>query len=155
MCVNVRVVLVKLMLTLTPVFFVYHFLSCPKPPPFSSSSSLLFLSQTHFHLLGPSSSPSFSFFVPAVTGKPFFIVSSFSHRWLFGWEGCQFYGWAGFFFGCGSLITLTMVSLDRYLKICHLSYGMSVPPLQGTQTMKFHVDRRNAQICMGWLFLLE
>ncbi|XP_077409789.1 opsin-5 [Vanacampus margaritifer] len=59
----------------------------------------------------------------SVTGKPFFIVSSFSHRWLFGWEGCQFYGWAGFFFGCGSLTTMTMVSLDRYLKICHLRYG--------------------------------
>lgn len=60
-----------------------------------------------------------------VTGKPFFIVSSLSHRWLFGWEGCRFYGWAGFFFGCGSLITMTMVSLDRYLKICHLRYGRS------------------------------
>ncbi|XP_036002984.1 opsin-5 [Fundulus heteroclitus] len=59
----------------------------------------------------------------SVAGKPFFVVSSFSHRWLFGWEGCQFYGWAGFFFGCGSLITMTVVSLDRYLKICHLQYG--------------------------------
>ncbi|KAM6964938.1 opsin-5 [Aplochiton taeniatus] len=59
----------------------------------------------------------------SVTGKPFFVVSSFSHRWLFGWEGCRFYGWAGFFFGCGSLITMTVVSLDRYLKICHLRYG--------------------------------
>ncbi|TRY93137.1 hypothetical protein DNTS_021105 [Danionella cerebrum] len=59
----------------------------------------------------------------SVTGKPFFIVSSFSHRWLFGWQGCQYYGWAGFFFGCGSLITMTIVSFDRYLKICHLSYG--------------------------------
>ncbi|KAI1897585.1 hypothetical protein AGOR_G00084780 [Albula goreensis] len=59
----------------------------------------------------------------SVTGKPFFVVSSFSHRWLFGWEGCRFYGWAGFFFGCGSLITMTLVSLDRYLKICYLRYG--------------------------------
>ncbi|KAG1963591.1 opsin-5 [Pimephales promelas] len=59
----------------------------------------------------------------SVTGKPFFIVSSFSHRWLFGWQGCRYYGWAGFFFGCGSLITMTIVSLDRYLKICHLRYG--------------------------------
>ncbi|XP_068198575.1 opsin-5 [Antennarius striatus] len=59
----------------------------------------------------------------SVTGKPFFIVSSLSHRWLFGWEGCRFYGWAGFFFGCGSLTTMTVVSLDRYLKICHLRYG--------------------------------
>uniref|UniRef100_A0A3B4U045 Opsin-5 n=1 Tax=Seriola dumerili TaxID=41447 RepID=A0A3B4U045_SERDU len=46
----------------------------------------------------------------SVTGKPFFI-------------GCRSHGWAGFFFGCGSLITMTMVSLDRYLKICHLRYG--------------------------------
>ncbi|XP_061099563.1 opsin-5 isoform X1 [Conger conger] len=61
--------------------------------------------------------------VSKVTGKPFFVISSFSHRWLFGWEGCRFYGWAGFFFGCGSLITMTLVSLDRYLKICHLRYG--------------------------------
>ncbi|XP_051952426.1 opsin-5-like [Xyrauchen texanus] len=59
----------------------------------------------------------------SVTGKPFFVVSCFAHRWLFGWEGCWFYGWAGFFFGCGSLITMTIVSLDRYLKICHLRYG--------------------------------
>lgn len=59
----------------------------------------------------------------AVVGKPFSIISFFSHRWMFGWIGCRWYGWAGFFFGCGSLITMTAVSLDRYLKICHLSYG--------------------------------
>ncbi|OWK55809.1 Opsin-5 [Lonchura striata] len=59
----------------------------------------------------------------SVVGKPFSIISFFSHRWMFGWMGCCWYGWAGFFFGCGSLITMTAVSLDRYLKICHLSYG--------------------------------
>ncbi|XP_029452885.1 opsin-5 [Rhinatrema bivittatum] len=59
----------------------------------------------------------------SVSGKPFSIVSSFCHRWIFGWSGCRWYGWAGFFFGCGSLITMTAVSLDRYLKICHLFYG--------------------------------
>ncbi|KAM6085979.1 opsin-5 isoform 1-T2 [Theristicus caerulescens] len=59
----------------------------------------------------------------SVVGKPFSIISFFSHRWVFGWMGCRWYGWAGFFFGCGSLITMTAVSLDRYLKICHLSYG--------------------------------
>ncbi|XP_028296159.1 opsin-5 [Gouania willdenowi] len=77
----------------------------------------------------------------SVTGKPFFVVSSFSHRWLFGWEGCQFYGWAGFFFGCGSLTTMTVVSLDRYLKICHLRYG--------TWLKRHHVF-----LCLGlvWLY---
>ncbi|OXB71536.1 UNVERIFIED_CONTAM: hypothetical protein H355_015757 [Colinus virginianus] len=59
----------------------------------------------------------------SVVGKPFSIISFFSHRWVFGWMGCRWYGWAGFFFGCGSLITMTAVSLDRYLKICHLAYG--------------------------------
>ncbi|KAM4772586.1 opsin-5 [Rhinophrynus dorsalis] len=59
----------------------------------------------------------------SVTGKPFAIVSCLSHRWIFGWSVCRWYGWAGFFFGCGSLITMTIVSLDRYLKICHLRYG--------------------------------
>ncbi|XP_069461942.1 opsin-5 [Ambystoma mexicanum] len=59
----------------------------------------------------------------SVVGKPFIIASFFCHRWVFGWSGCRWYGWSGFFFGCGSLITMTAVSLDRYLKICHLSYG--------------------------------
>lgn len=58
-----------------------------------------------------------------VVGKPFTIISCFCHRWVFGWIGCRWYGWAGFFFGCGSLITMTALSLDRYLKICYLSYG--------------------------------
>nr|XP_056712823.1 opsin-5 [Euleptes europaea] len=59
----------------------------------------------------------------SVAGKPFSIIAFFSHRWIFGWSACRWYGWAGFFFGIGSLITMTAVSLDRYLKICHLSYG--------------------------------
>ncbi|KAM9317373.1 opsin-5-like [Gastrophryne carolinensis] len=59
----------------------------------------------------------------SVTGKPFAIISCFSHRWVFGWSFCQLYGWIGFFFGIGSLITMTVVSIDRYLKICHLIYG--------------------------------
>ncbi|XP_066217494.1 opsin-5 [Saccopteryx leptura] len=60
----------------------------------------------------------------SVVGKPFTIISCFCHRWVFGWIGCRWYGWAGFFFGCGSLITMTALSLDRYLKICYLSYGV-------------------------------
>uniref|UniRef100_H3B1A3 Opsin-5 n=2 Tax=Latimeria chalumnae TaxID=7897 RepID=H3B1A3_LATCH len=59
----------------------------------------------------------------SVGGKPLFIISCFSHRWPFGWEGCRLYGCTGFLFGCGSLTTMTVISLDRYLKICHLEYG--------------------------------
>nr|XP_020652398.1 opsin-5-like isoform X1 [Pogona vitticeps] len=72
----------------------------------------------------------------SVVGKPFSIIAFFSHRWIFGWSGCRWYGWAGFFFGIGSLITMTAVSLDRYLKICHLSYGT-------------WLKRHHAFICLG------
>ncbi|KAJ7344128.1 hypothetical protein JRQ81_000078 [Phrynocephalus forsythii] len=72
----------------------------------------------------------------SVVGKPFSIIAFFSHRWIFGWSGCRWYGWAGFFFGIGSLITMTVVSLDRYFKICHLSYGT-------------WLKRHHAFICLG------
>nr|AAP72140.1 G protein-coupled receptor 136 [Rattus norvegicus] len=72
----------------------------------------------------------------SVVGKPFTIISCFCHRWVFGWFGCRWYGWAGFFFGCGSLITMTAVSLDRYLKICYLSYGV-------------WLKRKHAYICLA------
>ncbi|XP_069742858.1 opsin-5 isoform X2 [Narcine bancroftii] len=73
-------------------------------------------------------------------GKPFLIVSCFAHRWVFGWIGCHWHGWSGFFFGCGSLITITFISLDRYLKICHLQYG-------------FRVQRRHAFMCLSFAWL--
>ncbi|XP_059837225.1 opsin-5 [Hypanus sabinus] len=76
----------------------------------------------------------------AVGGKPFLIISCFSHRWIFGWIGCRWHGWSGFFFGCGSLITITVVSLDRYLKICHLRYGV-------------WFQRRHAFVCLGFIWL--
>ncbi|KAI2652125.1 Opsin-5 [Labeo rohita] len=51
----------------------------------------------------------------SLSGKPFFIVSSFAHRWLFGWQGCHYYGWAGFFFGCGTFwATMPMVGWGSY-----------------------------------------
>lgn len=124
-------------------FSVYPFQSFSIPT--SPHSHPRFPSHSHFVclvLLSSSSSSSWSFLfsIIAVTGKPFFIVSSFSHRWLFGWEGCRFYGWAGFFFGCGSLITMTVVSLDRYLKICHLRYGTSGLLLHGVQNRGWTFD---------------
>ncbi|XP_066495476.1 opsin-5 [Tiliqua scincoides] len=72
----------------------------------------------------------------SVVGKPFSIIAAFSHRWIFGWSVCRWYGWAGFFFGIASLITMTAVSLDRYFKICHLSYGT-------------WLKRHHAFICLG------
>ncbi|XP_048387704.1 opsin-5 [Stegostoma tigrinum] len=76
----------------------------------------------------------------AVGGKPFLISSCFAHRWIFGWIGCRWHGWSGFFFGCGSLITITIVSLDRYLKICHLQYGI-------------WFQRWHAFVCLGFAWI--
>uniref|UniRef100_A0A670Y2N7 Opsin-5 n=2 Tax=Pseudonaja textilis TaxID=8673 RepID=A0A670Y2N7_PSETE len=72
----------------------------------------------------------------SVAGKPFSIIAFLSHRWIFGWSGCRWYGWTGFFFGVGSLITMTAVSLDRYFKICYLAYGI-------------WLKRHHAFICLG------
>uniref|UniRef100_A0A3B4A2G8 G-protein coupled receptors family 1 profile domain-containing protein n=1 Tax=Periophthalmus magnuspinnatus TaxID=409849 RepID=A0A3B4A2G8_9GOBI len=59
----------------------------------------------------------------SVLGAPFFIVSSWSHAWMFGETGCLLYGIQGSVFGIGSLITTCLISLDRCLKICCLRYG--------------------------------
>ncbi|KAK7886911.1 hypothetical protein WMY93_026532 [Mugilogobius chulae] len=59
----------------------------------------------------------------SVLGVPFFIISSLSHGWVFGETGCLLYGIQGSVFGIGSLITTSIISLDRCLKICCLRYG--------------------------------
>ncbi|KAL3059631.1 hypothetical protein OYC64_014270 [Pagothenia borchgrevinki] len=61
----------------------------------------------------------------SLLGAPFFIISSWSHAWVFGDTGCLLYGIQGFLFGIGSLLTTCLISLDRCLKICCLRYGKS------------------------------
>ncbi|XP_046894782.1 opsin 9 [Hypomesus transpacificus] len=59
----------------------------------------------------------------SLIGAPCIIISSLSHAWVFGESGCLWYGIQGFVFGIGSLITTSLISLDRCLKICSLRYG--------------------------------
>uniref|UniRef100_A0A3P8SV75 Opsin 9 n=1 Tax=Amphiprion percula TaxID=161767 RepID=A0A3P8SV75_AMPPE len=59
----------------------------------------------------------------SLLGSPFFIISSLCHAWVFGEAGCLWYGVQGFVFGIGSLITTSLISMDRCLKICCLRYG--------------------------------
>ncbi|KAK5861777.1 hypothetical protein PBY51_017227 [Eleginops maclovinus] len=59
----------------------------------------------------------------SLLGTPFFIISCWSHAWVFGDTGCLWYGIQGFLFGIGSLLTTCLISLDRCLKICCLRYG--------------------------------
>ncbi|XP_033837453.1 opsin 9 [Periophthalmus magnuspinnatus] len=68
----------------------------------------------------------------SVLGAPFFIVSSWSHAWMFGETGCLLYGIQGSVFGIGSLITTCLISLDRCLKICCLRYGQWINNLHAS-----------------------
>ncbi|XP_058603229.1 opsin 9 [Onychostoma macrolepis] len=59
----------------------------------------------------------------SLLGAPCLIISSLSHAWIFGETGCMWYGFQGFVFGIGSLITTCFISLDRCFKICSFRYG--------------------------------
>ncbi|XP_078574855.1 pinopsin-like [Branchiostoma floridae x Branchiostoma japonicum] len=50
-----------------------------------------------------------------VLGTPFSFVSSLHGRWMFGHSGCEWYGFICNFLGIVSLITLTVISYERYL----------------------------------------
>ncbi|KAL0985116.1 hypothetical protein UPYG_G00153090 [Umbra pygmaea] len=79
----------------------------------------------------------------SLLGAPFLIISSLSHGWMFGEAGCMWYGWQGFMFGIGSLITTCLISLDRCLKICSFKYGQ-------------WIERRHMAmiIGLGWFYTL-
>ncbi|XP_018592857.2 opsin 9 isoform X1 [Scleropages formosus] len=79
----------------------------------------------------------------SLLGAPFLIYSSVSHAWQFGESGCIWYGVQGFVFGIGSLITTSLISLDRCLKICSLRYGQ-------------WIERRHMAMAVGlvWLYTI-
>ncbi|XP_061454908.1 opsin-5-like [Rhineura floridana] len=58
-----------------------------------------------------------------LTLYPLAVMSSLSHRWLFGQQVCLFYAFCGVFFGVCSLSTLTLLSTVCCLKICFPVYG--------------------------------
>ncbi|XP_038600237.1 melanopsin [Tachyglossus aculeatus] len=62
---------------------------------------------------------SISDFFMSLTQAPVFFVSSLHKRWIFGEKGCQLYAFCGALFGITSMITLTVIALDRYFVITH------------------------------------
>nr|XP_028584287.1 melanopsin [Podarcis muralis] len=56
-------------------------------------------------------------FLMAVTQCPVFFTSSLNKRWVFGEKGCELYAFCGALFGIASMITLTVIALDRYFVI--------------------------------------
>ncbi|XP_022604351.1 melanopsin [Seriola dumerili] len=52
-----------------------------------------------------------------VTQTPIFFTTSMNKRWIFGEKGCEIYAFCGALFGICSMITLTVIAVDRYFVI--------------------------------------
>ncbi|XP_077351579.1 melanopsin-A-like isoform X2 [Festucalex cinctus] len=52
-----------------------------------------------------------------VTQAPVFFTSSMHKRWIFGEKACELYAFCGALFGICSMITLTVIAVDRYFVI--------------------------------------
>ncbi|XP_061693727.1 melanopsin-A isoform X2 [Syngnathoides biaculeatus] len=52
-----------------------------------------------------------------VTQAPVFFVSSMHKRWIFGEKACELYAFCGALFGICSMVTLTVIAVDRYFVI--------------------------------------
>ncbi|UYV64266.1 OPN4 [Cordylochernes scorpioides] len=57
---------------------------------------------------------------------PTMTANCFAETWVLGPFMCELYGMVGSLFGCGSIWTMVMISLDRYNVIVR---GMAAPPL--------------------------
>ncbi|XP_053548839.1 melanopsin [Bombina bombina] len=56
-------------------------------------------------------------FLMSVTQAPVFFATSLHKRWIFGEKGCELYAFCGALFGITSMITLMVISVDRYFVI--------------------------------------
>ncbi|MFT7810702.1 opsin-5-like [Arapaima gigas] len=80
----------------------------------------------------------------AVTMYPLAIASAFSHRWLGGDAFCLYYGLMGFFFGIASMMTLTVMSVVRFI----ISLSLQSP--------KEKISKRRVQLLImcTWIYAL-
>ncbi|XP_006630959.3 melanopsin-A isoform X1 [Lepisosteus oculatus] len=56
-------------------------------------------------------------FLMCLTQAPVFFTTSMHKRWIFGEKGCELYAFCGALFGICSMITLTVIAVDRYFVI--------------------------------------
>ncbi|XP_077585466.1 melanopsin-A-like [Stigmatopora nigra] len=56
-------------------------------------------------------------FLMCVTQAPVFFISSMHKRWIFGEKACELYAFCGALFGICSMMTLTVIAIDRYFVI--------------------------------------
>ncbi|XP_035770754.1 melanopsin-A-like [Neolamprologus brichardi] len=52
-----------------------------------------------------------------ITQSPIFFTTSMHKRWIFGEKGCELYAFCGALFGICSMITMTVIAIDRYFVI--------------------------------------
>uniref|UniRef100_A0A3Q2ZTB7 Opsin 4a (melanopsin) n=1 Tax=Kryptolebias marmoratus TaxID=37003 RepID=A0A3Q2ZTB7_KRYMA len=52
-----------------------------------------------------------------ITQSPIFFTTSMHKKWIFGEKGCELYAFCGALFGICSMITLTVIAIDRYVVI--------------------------------------
>ncbi|XP_062408545.1 opsin-5-like [Sardina pilchardus] len=99
------------------------------------NSMLLYVSYKKKHLLKPA-----EFFIInlaisdlglTLSLYPMAVLSSVSHRWLFGQTACLIYAFCGLLFGICSLTTLTLLSLVCFMKVCYPLYGNRFQPSHG------------------------
>ncbi|KAK9518259.1 hypothetical protein VZT92_023570 [Zoarces viviparus] len=78
-----------------------------------------------------------------VFGTPFSFAASLHGRWLIGEHGCKWYGFANSLFGIVSLVSLSILSYERYTAV-----------LRSSQVDVS--DFRKARLCVGgsWLYSL-
>ncbi|XP_061581598.1 teleost multiple tissue opsin 3a [Cololabis saira] len=78
-----------------------------------------------------------------VFGTPFSFAASLHGRWLIGEHGCKWYGFANSLFGIVSLVSLSVLSYERYVTVLHHSQ-VDIS------------DFRKAWLCVGgsWLYSL-
>ncbi|XP_053709600.1 melanopsin-A-like isoform X2 [Synchiropus splendidus] len=56
-------------------------------------------------------------FFMCLTQTPTFFINSMHKRWIFGKKGCEVYAFCGALFGICSMMTLTVIAVDRYVVI--------------------------------------
>ncbi|XP_061091799.1 opsin-3-like [Conger conger] len=78
-----------------------------------------------------------------IFGTPFSFAASLQGRWLIGHYGCKWYGFANALFGIVSLVSLSMLSYERYATVLRC-------------TKADVSDYRKAWLCVGgsWLYSL-
>ncbi|KAJ8407196.1 hypothetical protein AAFF_G00288720 [Aldrovandia affinis] len=78
-----------------------------------------------------------------IFGTPFSFAASLHGRWLIGLQGCKWYGFANSLFGIVSLVSLSILSYERYSTVL-------------LSTKADQSDYRKAWLCVGgsWLYSL-